>query len=293
MRSGFVAVLGRTNVGKSTILNALIGRKVAITTPKKQTTRTLIRAILTKDDFQMVFIDTPGIHKPKYALGEEMNKKVHRALADADVAVLVVDAGRPFNEGDHYALATLKFNCPLIIVFNKIDTTTFVMMEELRAKYQERYPEAKLIETSAIRHFNIDLLEKTIYELLPEGPMYYPADYFVDTTQEFAITEIIREKTMLFTREEIPHSIAVSIDKIEHYDDGIDVYASINVEKNSQKGIIIGKGGAMIKKIRHAAQHDIHCDLKLPVRLELFVKVYQNWRSNPKALKELNLLEDE
>lgn len=292
MKSGFITVLGRTNVGKSTILNALIGKKVAITTPKKQTTRTLIRAILTKDDVQMVFIDTPGIHKPRYALGEEMNKKVHRALREADVAVLVVDAGHPFNEGDELALNNFQFNCPLIIVFNKIDTTTFVLMEHLREKYQELYPEAIQIETSAIRNFNIDLLEKTIYDLLPEGPMYYPADYMVDTTEEFQMTEIIREKTMLFTREEIPHAIAVSIDKIEHYDDGIDVYASINVEKDSQKGIIIGKGGTMIKKIRHAAQHEIHRDLKLPVRLELFVKVYPNWRNSPKALKELHLLEE-
>ena len=293
MKSGFVAVLGRTNVGKSTLLNVLVQRKVAITTPKQQTTRTLIRAILTTEEAQIVFIDTPGLHKPHFSLGNAMNKKAYHSLREADIALLLIDAGRPYNEGDQYLVETLKFNCPVIIVFNKIDTTNFALMEQLKAKYQELFPAAQQIEISATREFNIDLLKKSIVELLPEGPQYYPADYITDQSDYFMISEIIREKTMMFTKEEIPHAIAITIDKVEHFEDGVDIYASINVDKQSQKGIIIGKGGAMIKKIRLAAQHDIHHNLKIHARLELYVKVYPGWRNNAQALKELGLTEEE
>ena len=262
MKSGFVAVLG-VQCRKSTLLNVLVQRKWRfILRNNKQ--HDMIRAILTTEEAQIVFIDTPGLHKPHFSLGNAVNKKAYHSLREADIALLLIDAGRPYNEGDQYLVETLKFNCPVIIVFNKIDTTNFALMEQLKAKYQELFPAAQQIEISATREFNIDLLKKSIVELLPEGPQYYPADYITDQSDYFMISEIIREKTMMFTKEEIPHAIAITIDKVEHFEDGVDIYASINVDKQSQKGIIIGKGGAMIKKIRLAAQHDIHHNLKIP-----------------------------
>ena len=286
MKSGFVAILGRPNVGKSTIINRIVKHHVSIVTEKSQTTRNNIIGIYNAEDTQIVFLDTPGIHKPKQQLGKEMNNMAYSAAHDVDVALLVVDASKPFGAGDQFIVDHLDIhNTPLIIVFNKIDLARLDETEDLKATYREIFPKANFIDTVALDGFNVDELTKRIVNLLPEGPAYYPQEMITDKDEIFQIKEIIREKILKQLREEVPHSIAIFIDHIEWEHKPLQIFASIIVEKESQKGIVIGAGGRMIKEIGSRARVDIERLLNKHVFLELQVKVVPDWRNEPKALK--------
>lgn len=286
MKSGFVAILGRPNVGKSTIINSVTNHKVSIVTDKSQTTRNNIIGIYNSSDAQIVFLDTPGIHKPLQQLGKEMNNMAYSAAHDVDVALLVVDASKPFGTGDQYIVDHVDVHDkPLIIVFNKIDLARLDKTEELKAIYRNLFPKAIFLDTVAKEGFNIDELIKTVVSLLPEGPAYYPTDVITDKDEIFNIKEIIREKILKQLHDEVPHSIAIYMDHIEWEHKPIQIYASIIVEKESQKGIVIGAGGKRIKEIGSKARVDIERYLKQHVFLELQVKVEPGWRDELAALK--------
>ena len=285
MKSGFVSILGRPNVGKSTILNGVINKKVSIVTDKSQTTRNVIRGIYHGENSQIIFIDTPGIHKPHAKLGEEMNVMAYSTAHDVDINVLVVNASKPYGEGDEYLISHLDIkNVPLVIVFNKIDNARITDIQSLKAKYNEILPEAVIVETVAKDRFNLDLLIKTLEDLLPEGPEYYPVDVITDRDEVFQIKEIIREKVLKILKDEVPHSIAIYINDIDYEAKPIHILASIIVEKDSQKGIVIGAGGKRIKSIGQKARDDIEKLLKKHVFLELVVKVQEDWRNNEDLL---------
>ncbi len=289
MKSGFVSLVGRPNAGKSTIINALMKQKVAIVSSKPQTTADAIRAIYTEERGQIVFVDTPGIHKPHVHYGDILNKTAYKTIRSSDVSVLIVDASVPFGGGDEYLVEHLKFDHPLIVVFNKIDLATPVMVEELKAKYRSIYLDVPIIETSAIRNFNIDDLIDSIFDLLEEGPYYYDPETTATSDLSFVISEAIREKAINLTHQEVPHSIAVIVTKINETNHGYEAYCDLIVEKDSQKGILIGKGAKMIKRIRLQSQYDLKKILNRDVLLEILVKVEDNWRNNPKTLAKLGL----
>ena len=286
MKSGFVAILGRPNVGKSTLLNAIINQKVSIVTDKSQTTRNNIKGIYHEEDYQIIFLDTPGIHKPHQKLGIEMNNMAYSAAHDVDVSILVVDASLPFGPGDNYIIEHLDIkNTPLIIVFNKIDQARLDKVLQLKDIYREKFPKAIFIDTVASERFNIDSLLVEIKNLLPEGPKYYPGDVTTDKDEIFQIKEIIREKILKVLRDEVPHAIAIYMENIDWESDPLNIRASIIVEKDSQKGIVIGAKGKMIKLIGSRARKDIEELLKKHVFLELFVKVSEDWRNQEKKLE--------
>ena len=286
MKSGFVAILGRPNVGKSTIINNIVNHNVSIVTDKSQTTRNNIIGIYNDKETQIVFLDTPGIHKPMQQLGKEMNNMAYSAAHDVDVAILVVDASKPFGAGDQFIIEHLDIhNVPLIIVFNKIDLARLDKATELKKQYLSIFPKAQMVDTVAKEGFNIDTLIKTVKEFLPEGPAYYPTEMVTDKDEIFQIKEIIREKILKQLSEEVPHSIAIYMDHIDWEHKPIQIFASIIVEKESQKGIVIGAGGKRIKEIGSRARVDIERLLGKHVFLELQVKVNADWRNEPAALK--------
>jgi GTP-binding protein Era len=286
MKSGFVSIIGRPNVGKSTLINALIGRKVSIITPKPQTTRNTVQGILHKEGLQIIFVDTPGIHKPHQRLGEAMNRMAYGTLFDIDAILLVVDSGLPFGPGDAFMLEKVQQHDNVIVVFNKIDTTTYPLITSLKVTYAKWLPKAKQIEISAIRLANLDEIVNTLAEQLPEGPAYFPEDVYTNYPEAFSMSEIIREKVMLLTKQEVPHAIAVQIDRIEDKGHTRNIGATIIVEKDSQKGILIGQGGQMIKRIGTLARRELENDIGRHVNLELFVRVEDNWRDSLLRLKE-------
>ena len=286
MKSGFVAILGRPNVGKSTIINNIVNHNVSIVTDKSQTTRNNIIGIYNAEGVQIVFLDTPGIHKPKQQLGKEMNNMAFSAAHDVDAALFVVDASKPFGAGDQFIIEHLDIHrVPLIIVFNKIDLARLNETEELKKTYRSVFPKAIFIDTVAKEGFNIDELIKTVVSLLPEGPAYYPVEMITDKDEIFQIKEIIREKILKSLREEVPHSIAIYMDHIDWDAKPIQIMASIIVEKDSQKGIVIGAGGKRIKEIGSKARTDIERLLGKHVFLELQVKVVEDWRNEPQSLR--------
>jgi len=286
MKSGFVAIVGRPNVGKSTLINGLVGRKVSIITPKPQTTRTTIQGVLHKENLQIVFLDTPGIHKPRQKLGEAMNKMAYSSLYDVDAILFIVDSGLAFGPGDLYLIEKLKDYPNVVIVFNKIDTTNITLVNSLKEIYKTHFPNAPQIEISAIRLAFLDDIVKTLEAMMPEGPAYFPSDTYTNYPEAFAISEIIREKVMLLTKEEIPHVIAVIVDKIEDINKVRHLYASIIVEKESQKGIIIGNKGQLIKRVGVLARRDLEIQYGRRFNLTLFVRVEANWRDSLLRLKE-------
>lgn len=287
MKSGFVAILGRPNVGKSTIINGLISRHISIVTDKSQTTRNNIIGVYNDDDSQIVFLDTPGIHKPVAQLGQEMNNMAYSAAHDVDVAILVVDASKPFGAGDSYIIEHLDIhNVPLIIVFNKIDLARLDKAEKLKDTYRSYFKEATFIDTVAKEGFNLDGLIKKVKSFLNEGPAYYPTEMLTDKDEIFQIKEIIREKVLKQLREEVPHSIAIYMEHIDWEKKPIAILASIVVEKDSQKGIVIGKNGQKIKEIGTQARRSIERLLNQHVYLELKVKVDEDWRNQSSSLKE-------
>ena len=286
MKSGFVAILGRPNVGKSTIINNIVNHNVSIVTDKSQTTRNNIIGVYNAPDVQIVFLDTPGIHKPTAQLGKEMNNMAFSAAHDVDVAIFVVDASKPFGSGDQFIIDHLDIhNVPLVIVFNKIDLARLDKTEELKKTYRNIFPKAIFVDTVAKEAFNIDELIKTVVNFLPEGPAYYPTEMVTDKDEIFQIKEIIREKILKQLFEEVPHSIAIYMEHIDWDHKPIQILASIVVEKDSQKGIVIGAGGKRIKEIGSRARKDIERLLGKHVFLELKVKVDEDWRNEPKALK--------
>ena len=286
MKSGFVSILGRPNVGKSTLLNAILNKKVSIVTDKSQTTRNAIKGIYNADGVQIVFTDTPGIHKPRERLGVEMNNMAYSAAHDVDVNILVVDASLPFGPGDEYILEHLDIkNAPLILVFNKIDEARLDKVINLKKIYSEKCPDAFVIDTVAKDGFNVDELLKKIVELLPEGPAYYDTEEVSDKDIIFQVKEIIREKVLKNLRDEVPHATAVYMDDIDYESDPVHIKASIIVEKEGQKGIVIGANGKRIKLIGTQARKDIETLFHKHVFLELFVKVKEGWRDDEKSLE--------
>ena len=287
MKSGFVAILGRPNVGKSTILNGLINHQVSIVTDKSQTTRNNIIGIYNDEQTQIVFLDTPGIHKPTQKLGQEMNNMAYSAAHDVDVAILVVDASKEFGAGDAYIIEHLDIHkVPLIIVFNKIDLARLDRAEDLKKIYRQYFKDALFIDTVAKEGFNLDEIIKNVRNLLPEGPAYYPSEMITDKDEIFQIKEIIREQVLKQLREEVPHAVAIYMEHIEWEKKPMQIFASIIVEKESQKGIVIGMGGKRIKEIGTQARKKIERLHGQHVFLELQVKVDNDWRNQPSSLKE-------
>ena len=287
-KSGFVSIIGRPNVGKSTLLNNFLGMKLAIVSPRAQTTRNRIQGIYTTETEQIIFIDTPGIHKPKNELGNVMNEFAYSALDGTDLILMLVDASCEIGDGDRYIIEQLsKVKIPVILVLNKVDLVTdqVVLMNNINS-YKDAYNFAGGITLSATEGFNVDKLKDMIVERLEVGPMYYPEDQVLDLPERFVVAEIIREKVLLQTKEEIPHSVAVTIESFKEKSKMIEINATIIVERSSQKMIVVGKGGQMIKTIGTLARRDIVKFLNQKVYLELFVKVEDNWRNNKKYLKE-------
>ncbi len=290
MKSGFVAIIGRPNVGKSTILNAILNTKISIVTDKSQTTRNNIKGIYNKEGVQIVFVDTPGIHKPFKKLGSEMNSMAYSASHDVDAVILMVDASLPYGRGDEYLKEHLSVTCPLFVVFNKIDQTTITKITELKEKYLKEFPDAHFVETVATEKVNVDLLIKKIIEILPEGPAYYPEEMVTDRDITFRISEIIREKILKILKEEVPHCIAVKVTSYKCEKKECTIEATIFVEKDSQKAIVIGKQGQMIKKIGINSRREIERIVDKHIFLDLTVKVREDWRDNEKLLNELGYL---
>jgi GTP-binding protein Era len=295
-KSGFISIIGRPNVGKSTFLNRVIGQKIAIMSDKPQTTRNRIQGVYTTDDAQMIFIDTPGIHKPKHKLGDFMVKTAVNALKEVDLILFMVNVTEGLGRGEQYIIDMLKdIQTPVFLVLNKIDQIHPDELFSISEQYKELYPFQEIFPISALEGINVDRLLMTIKEYLPEGPQYYPPDQVTDHPERFIVSELIREKVLHLTREEVPHSIAVVIDKIERKEerDIVHIMATIIVERDSQKGIIIGKQGRMLKEIGKRARLDIENLLGSKVFLELWVKVQKDWRDKMSALREYGFREDE
>ncbi|MBD7943842.1 MULTISPECIES: GTPase Era [Psychrobacillus] len=297
-KSGFISIIGRPNVGKSTFLNRVIGQKIAIMSDKPQTTRNKVQGVLTLDESQMIFIDTPGIHKPKHKLGDFMLKVAKNTLREVDVILFMVNATEPRGKGDEFIIDLLEKNeTPVFLVINKIDQVHPDDLIGIIESYKDKYDFAEIVPISALQGNNVERLLETIQSYLPEGPQYYPADQVTDHPERFIISELIREKVLHLTREEIPHSIAVVIDKIKKEEDTdkdmIRVMATIIVERDSQKGIVIGKKGALLKEVGTRARHDIEMLLGTKVFLELWVKVQKDWRNKSAHLRDYGFREDE
>lgn len=289
MKSGFVSIVGRPNVGKSTLLNTVIGNKIAIVSEKPQTTRTRIQGILTDKAGQIIFIDTPGIHKPKHLLGEYMVEVSTRSLEEVDLIYYMTDVTRPFGGGEQYIVNQLKeASVPIFLLVNKIDLATASEVEEFTRSFTGQMSFAEVIPLSAVQRTNVDRLLSTTYSYLPEGPLYYPEGDLTDQPVSFIAAELIREKALLLTRDEVPHSLAVEVEEFKNEVRGkIYLRAVIYTERDSQKGIIIGKNGQMLKTIGEQARQDIELMLGNPVYLDLWVKVKKNWRDNENNLKQL------
>ncbi|MED4173609.1 GTPase Era [Halalkalibacterium halodurans] len=295
-KSGFVSIIGRPNVGKSTLLNHVIGQKIAIMSDKPQTTRNKIQGVYTSEDSQIVFIDTPGIHKPKHKLGDFMMKVAQNTLKEVDLILYVVDGAEAFGPGEEFIIERLKeAKTPVILVINKIDKVHPDDLLSLIETYRHKHEFEEVVPVSALQGNNVPTLLLEITKHLSEGPQYYPSDQVTDHPERFVIAELIREKVLHLTREEIPHSIAVVIEQIKRRQHQGTVYigATIVVERSSQKGIIIGKQGKMLKEVGQQARADIEALLGSKVFLELWVKVQKDWRNKPQHLRDYGFREDE
>lgn len=296
-KSGFVAIVGRPNVGKSTLMNYIVGQKVAIMSDKPQTTRNKIRAVYTSEEGQIIFLDTPGVHKPKSKLGNYMNRMVENALREVDVVLFLVDASEKLGPGDEYIIEKLKeVKTPVYLVINKIDK---VHPEELLPfidQYKELYAFEEIVPVSALQGNNVNRLMDQLLSKLPEGPQYYPEDQITDHPERFVVAELIREKILHLTREEVPHSIAVVIEQMKPREDNehlIDIYATIYTERPTQKGILVGKQGSMMKEIGMRAREDIERLLGTKVYLNLWIKVKKDWRNQENMFKNFGFYDEE
>ncbi|UOK57066.1 GTPase Era [Bacillus sp. OVS6] len=295
-KSGFVSIIGRPNVGKSTFLNRVIGQKIAIMSDKPQTTRNKIQGVYTTNESQIVFIDTPGIHKPKHKLGDFMMKVAQNTLKEVDVVLFMINAEEGYGRGDEFIIEKLQHTkTPVFLIINKIDQIHPDQLFPLIDQYRAYYPFKEIIPISALQGNNVDTLLEQIESYLPAGPQYYPADQVTDHPERFIISELIREKVLHLTREEIPHSVAVVIDAIERRDNNQSIYvsATVIVERDSQKGIVIGKQGKMLKEVGQRARVDIEALLGTKVFLELWVKVQKDWRNKMTQLRDFGFREDE
>lgn len=288
MKSGFIGLVGRPNVGKSTLLNAIIGHKVAITSDKPQTTRNVIQGIRTDEDSQMVFVDTPGIHKPKNKLGRILNKEAYYSLEDVDVVLFLVDITEPLGKGDMFVIDVLKkVEVPVILVINKIDK---LPKEEILKKidqYKDLYNFDEIVPISARKMDNVDRLITVLKSKLTDNIKYYDEDMYTDKPVNFMVSELIREKILELTFEEVPHSVSVITDSMEYGRDNVNIKATIVVDRENLKRILVGKNGTMIKEIGTRARMDIEPFLGRKVYLELFVKVIPKWRDREKFLNEI------
>ncbi len=290
-RSGFIGIIGRPNVGKSSILNKLARRKVAITSDKPQTTRNRIRAIVTTPEAQLVFVDTPGFHKPRDALGEKLNSMVLATMRDVDVVVFVLDGAQTIGRGDIFIAGELeKAQTPVVGLVNKTDLLDGRKIESQVEVARHLYPFVRVIPVSAKFGAGLDELEAALTEDLPTGPKYFPEDTVSDQPERVLVAELIREKALELTRDEVPHSVAVLVDEIKPREGGelVDIEAVIYMERESQKGIIVGKGGRMIKEIGTRARQEIEPILGNQVFLQLRVKVRKEWTRDPEFIKRLD-----
>ena len=284
-RSGFVNILGNPNVGKSTIMNALVGEKLSIITSKAQTTRHRIMGIVNGDDFQIVYSDTPGILKPQYKLQETMMNFVNIALSDADMILYVTDVNEhTANEGE-YIEKIKESGIPVIIAVNKIDLTNQDDLEKIVEAWHLAFPHSPVIPLSALKNFNLDVLLNAILDKLPEGLPFFPKDQLTDKFERFFASEIIREKILVNYQKEIPYSVEIEIESFTEEKNLIKIRALIHVIRDSQKGIIIGHKGAMLKRVGTEARHDMEDFFKKKVFLEIYVKVTKDWRDKPLILK--------
>lgn len=288
-KSGFVAVVGRPNVGKSTLINALIGDKIVIVSDKAQTTRNRIICVYTDQEKQIVFMDTPGIHKPKHKLGEFMVTAAVDSLKEVESVLFLVAANEKRGPGDNFIIEQLqKVKVPVYLCINKIDTLSKEDLLKVIVSYQDAYPFAGVIPISALEKENLDVLLDELTSKLPEGPQYFPEDMITDQPERLLISDMIREKILLTTRDEVPHSIAVEVEEMKTRDDGTTyIRATIFVERDSQKGIIIGNKGAMLKQLGAQSRLDIQRLLGTKVYLDLWVKVKKDWRNKSGMLSEL------
>jgi GTP-binding protein Era len=288
--SGFVSILGRPNAGKSTLLNALVGMKVAIVANKPQTTRTSIQGVLTEPDYQIVFLDTPGIHKADSSIQKRMMDAVRNALDERDVLLFMIDASVPISQADRHAVSILqRSEAPAIAVFNKIDLVKEKgKLLPLIEEYQKLHPFVAFVPISAWKGEGLAELKKEIVQRLPEGPLYFPPDHVTDQPERFLGAELIREKALLLTREEVPHSVAVLIDKWEETPQITRIFATIYVERDGQKRILIGAKGSMLKQIGTLAREEMEKILGVRIYLSLFVKVTPDWREKAAFLNAID-----
>jgi GTPase len=287
-RSGFVSIIGRPNVGKSTLLNALVGEKISIVSEKPQTTRNRVTGILTLPDAQVIFLDTPGLHRPKGRLNEYMVKVAKDACAEVDIVLFMAEADKNPGEAEEEIIEFLKgLKTKVFLVINKIDLVQKDTLLPLINKYSSIYNFAEIIPVSSLKEKNLPELKMTIIDYLPEGPQYYPEDEMTEQPERFIAAEIIREKIFRMTKDEVPYSTAVLVEEMKEHGDKIYTRADIYVEKDSHKGIIIGANGQMLKKIGQAARKDIERLLGSEIYLELWVKVKKDWREKPGALREM------
>jgi len=295
-KSGFVTILGRPNVGKSTFLNKVIGSKIAIMSDKPQTTRNTILGVLTDDEAQIIFTDTPGIHKPQSALGKLLNEDAYNAARNVEAILFMVSAVDPIGKGDLMIIDHLKnYKEDVYLVINKIDLLDDkTKLPDIIISYMQQYDFKEVFPISAKTGDGVLELVNTIKGLLPLGPKYYPEDMITDHPERFIVAELIREKCFYLTKDEVPHSIAVIVDSMKNIDDTdrVEIYATIYVERDTQKGIVLGKGGSLIKKIKDLSRRDIKNILGSPVELNLWVKVKKDWTERPDSMKALGYEKD-
>ncbi len=288
MRSGFISILGRPNVGKSTLLNRIVGEKIAITSDKPQTTRNLIQGVYTKDDVQIVFVDTPGIHKPVHKLGNKLNNQAYYSADDVDAILLVMDAKENIGKGDMFVIDKLKLaDKPVILALNKIDNLSNDEIIKKIDETKDLYNFAEIVPVSALEDDNIDRLLEVLTKYLTDNVKYFPAEEITSSSLEFRLCEIVREKILELTEDEVPHSVACILSDLTEDNDTINIYIDIIVDRDSLKKIIIGKKGIMLKNIGMKARQDMEHILGKQVYLELYVKTLKKWRDKEKYLNEL------
>ena len=288
-KSGFVTIVGRPNVGKSTLLNYIMGEKLSIVSNKPQTTRNNIQTILTGDDYQMVFVDTPGIHKPKHKLGEYMVNAAKESTKDVDLVLFLTNPDDEIGRGDKFILETLKEKkYPVFLVLNKVDESTQDRVAKSLEMYSKEFDFAEIIPISAIKGKNVDTLVELMKKTMPEGPKYYPDDMITDVQEKFVVSEIVREKALRTLRDEVPHGIAVDIIQMKQNEIGTyHIEVDLICEKDSHKGIIIGKNGQTLKRIGETARYELEKFLRAKVNIKIWVKVRKEWRDNQNLLREL------
>ena len=294
-KSGFVTIIGRPNVGKSTFMNRVIGHKIAIMSDKAQTTRNKIQGVMTREDAQIIFLDTPGIHKPKHKLGDYMMRVAKNTLSEIDAIMFMVNVNEDIGRGDEYIMEMLKnVKTPVFLVLNKIDLVHPDALMPKIEKYKTYMDFTEIVPISALEGLNVDHFIDVLKDYLPEGPKYYPDDQISDHPEQFVVGEIIREKILHLTSEEIPHAIGVNVDRmIKESEERVRIEATIFVERDSQKGIVIGKGGKKLKEVGKRARRDIEMLLGSKVYLELWVKVQKDWRNKVNFIRQMGYVEDQ